>query len=120
MHAKWIWTCYESLYTKISKVPFGLLRSIGHHSVVYVYDSCLQGETYQACPDDISDTDKLLRELDFVIHTEKSLLIPSQTIAFLGFIISPKNMTLSLPDGKKNRKFRKRKNNKFIISKRQF
>ena len=71
------------------------MRSLG--------DSYLQGDTYQTCLDNISDTIKLLRELGFVIHTEKSVLIPSQTIVFLGFIISSKNMTLSLNGEKKNK-----------------
>ena len=58
------------VFVKISKVPFRNLRSLGHNSVVYVDDSYLQGETYQACVDNISDTIKLLRELGFVINTE--------------------------------------------------
>ena len=70
------------VFTKISKVPFGHLSSLGH--VDYSY---LQGETYQAYLDNISDTMKLLRELGFVIHTQKSVLISSQAITFLGFII---------------------------------
>ena len=79
------------------------MRSLGHNSVVYVDNLYLQGETYQACLDNNSDTVKLLRELGFVIHTEKSVLTPSQTIVFLGFTISSKNMTLSLTDEKKNK-----------------
>ena len=58
------------VFNKIPKVPSGYLRSVGHNSVVYVDDSYLQGETYQACVDNISDTIKLLRELGFVINTE--------------------------------------------------
>ena len=81
------------VFTKISKVPFGHLRSLGHNSVVY--DSYLQGDSYQACLDNISDTIKLLGEMGFVIHTEKLVFTRSQTIVFLGFIISSKNMTLS-------------------------
>ena len=39
------------IFTKISKVTFGHLRSQGHNSVVYVADSYLQGDiTYQSCP----------------------------------------------------------------------
>ena len=60
------------VFTKISKVPFGHLRSLGHNSVVYVADSYLQGETYQACLDNISDTIRLLREQGFVINTQKN------------------------------------------------
>ena len=77
------------VFTKISRVPFGHLRSLGHNSVVYVDDSYLQGDTYQACLDNILDTIKLLElELGFVIPTEKSVLTPNQTIVYLGFIIS--------------------------------
>ena len=76
------------IFTKISKVPFGHLRSQGHNSVVYVVDSYLQGDTYQSFLTNILDTVNLLRELGFVIHSDKSLLTPSQTIVFFGFIIS--------------------------------
>ena len=41
------------VFTKISKVPFGHLRSLGHNSVVYVDESYLHGETYQARLDNI-------------------------------------------------------------------
>ena len=90
------------VFTKISKVSVGH-KSLGRNSVVYVDDSYLQEETYQACLDNISDTIKLLSELRFAFHTEKSMLTPSQTIVFPGFIISSKYMTLSLTDEKKNK-----------------
>ena len=39
------------IFTKISRVTFGHLRSQGHNSVAYVVDSYLQGDiTYQSCP----------------------------------------------------------------------
>ena len=89
-------------FIKISKVPFGHLRSQGHNSVVYVDDSYLQGDTYQSCLANILDTIKLLRELSFVIHPDKSVLTPNQATVFLGFVISSKHMTLSLTDERKN------------------
>ena len=64
------------IYTKTSKVPFGYLRSQGHNPVVYVDDSNLQWDTYQSCLPNILDTIKLLRELGFVIHPDKSVLTP--------------------------------------------
>ena len=87
-YIKWIWTYYKS--TKKSKESFGYLKRLGHNSVLYVDDSYLQREKYHACPDNVSDTIKLLRELGSVIQTEKSVLTPSQTIVSLGFIISSK------------------------------
>ena len=44
-----------------------------------------------------------MRELGFVINTEKSVLTPSQTIVFLCSNILSKNMTLSLTDENKNK-----------------
>ena len=91
------------VFIKISKVTCGNLGNLGHNSVVYVDDSYLQEETYQDCLNNISDTTRLLRELDFVIHTEISVLTPNQTIVILGFIISSKKMMLSLTDEKNNK-----------------
>ena len=75
------------VFTKISKVPFGHLTSLGDNSVIYVDDSYLLRQTYQACLHNITDTIKLLRELGFVINTEKPVLTSSQKIVFLGFNI---------------------------------
>ena len=83
------------IFTKISKVLLGHLRSQGYNSVVDVDDSYLQGDTHQSCLAKILDTITLLRELGFVIHPDKSVLTSSQTIVFLGFVISSKHMTLS-------------------------
>ena len=91
------------VFTKIFEVPLGHLRSLGHNCIVYVDDSYLLGETYQACLHNISDTIKLLRELGFGIYTEKLVLTPSQTIVFLCSNILSKNMTLLLTDEKKNK-----------------
>ena len=79
------------------------MRSLGHNSVVHVDDSYLLGETYQACLHNVSDTITLLRELGFVINTEKRVVTSSQTIFFLCSNISSKNMTWSLTDEKKNK-----------------
>ena len=65
------------IFTKISKMPFGRLRSQGHNSVVYAGDSYLQGDMYQSFLASILDTIKLLRELGFIIHPDKSVLTSS-------------------------------------------
>ena len=41
------------------------------------------------------DTLNLLRELGFVIKPEKSIVISSQKIVYLGFVISSKKMILT-------------------------
>ena len=76
------------VFTKILKPVFATLREEGHESVIYVDDSLLQGDTFQECLDNIMATLGMLQSLGFVIHPEKSVLYPTQTIIFLGFIIN--------------------------------
>ena len=68
------------IFTIISKVPFGHLKSQGYKSVVYEADSYLQGDAYQSCLTNILHTVNLLRELGFLIHSDKLLLTPSQNL----------------------------------------
>ncbi|XP_038066498.1 uncharacterized protein LOC119736556 [Patiria miniata] len=44
----------------------------------------------------------LLQDLGFIVNKEKSNLIPTQQVEYLGFVINSKNMTLSLNQGKIN------------------
>lgn len=91
------------IFTKVSKVPFSHLRSRGHISVVFVDDSYLQGNTYEACVYNIRNTIDLLQSLGFTIHSTKSILTPTQKITFLGFVIDSVNMTLEITEDKKNK-----------------
>ena len=65
---------YAPTVRVFTKIPFGRLRCLSHNSVVYVDDSYLQGKTYRACVDNISDSINLLRELGFLNKIEKSLI----------------------------------------------
>ena len=66
------------VFPQISNVPFSHLKNFFLNSVVYVDDSYLQGGTYRSCLNNVLHTLKLLRELGFVIHPEKPILIFSQ------------------------------------------
>ena len=71
-----------------------LLRSKSHSSAVYMDDSYLKVNKYESCFN-VFDTIKSLKELDFVIHKiSKSVLTPSQEIAFMNYKI----MILTLTD----------------------
>ena len=43
----------------------------------------------------------IFQELGFVIHPEKSQIVPTQEIKFLGFIINSREMTISLTPQRK-------------------
>ena len=91
------------VFTKILKPPFAHLRTQGHLSVVYVDDTYLQGDTYSQCLSNVEDTISMLRSLGFCIHMKKSVLVPTQTITFLGFIVNSINMTISLTTEKREK-----------------
>ena len=53
----------------------------------YVADSYLQGDTYQSCLTNILDTVNLLRELGFVINSDKSFLTQFKQLFFFPDIL---------------------------------
>ena len=91
------------IFTKITKVPFSVLRMQGHTSVVYVGDSYLQGDSYESYLKNVNDTIFMLRSLGFTIHPEKSVLKHTQNLIYLDFIINSKDVTLKLTE-EKNKK----------------
>ena len=78
------------------KQPFGYLCSQGHQSVIYVDDSYLKGHSFEECQENVWVTVHLLQKLRFTIHPNKSILIPTQILVFLGIVISSLDMTISL------------------------
>ena len=91
------------IFTKILKPPFSLLQKLGHQSVVYVDDTLLIGSTFIECAQNIDVTIDLLQLLGFNIHPKKSVLIPTKSLEFLGYIINTEQMTLTLTTWKKEK-----------------
>ena len=91
--------------TKILKPIFAFLRERGYISTAYIDDSCLQGETYSECKDNIAQTIKLMDSLGLTINPDKSVLIPSKQIVFVGFILCSETMTIK-PTSEKIQKIR--------------
>ena len=89
------------VFTKVLTTSFKYLRSKGHLSVEYIDDSLLLGETFDICLKNIRTTVAFLRELEFIIHPEKSVLVPTQQIIFLGFAIDSAKMTITLTKERK-------------------
>lgn len=89
------------IFTKLLKVPFSFLRQKGHSSVVFVDDTYLQGSTFDQCLYNVQETIALLQNLGFTIHSQKSILTPTQKIEFLGFVLDSTTMTVTLSDDKK-------------------
>lgn len=89
-------------FTKLLKPVFASLRAKGHVSTAFLDDSLLLGSTETECMTNVRDTLILLQELGFVVHPEKSVLIPSQQIQYLGVIIDSSSMKVTLTADRKN------------------
>ena len=64
--------------------------------MAYIDDSYLQAATYELCAHNVIDTLSLFHQLGFVIHPDKSVLIPTQRLTFLGFVLDSQSMTVAL------------------------
>ena len=91
------------IFTKLLKPVFKVLRQKGHVSSSYIDDCYLQGESYGECHANVQDTVSLFQDVGLPIHDEKVLLIPSQTLTYLGFILNYITMTVKLTDGRKEK-----------------
>ena len=69
---------------------------MGHLSVAYIDDSYLQADLYDYCVQNVIDTVTMFDKLGLVVHPEKSVLVPTQRLVFLGFILDSILMRISL------------------------
>lgn len=88
--------CAPRLFTKLLKPIYSTLRSRGFLSVAYIDDSYLQGESYEECQSNVNATVELFTRLGFVVHPEKSVIMPTQELKFLGFVLNSRTMSVSL------------------------
>jgi len=82
-------------FTKLMKPVFATLRQLGHLSSGCIDDSWLMGPIWYDCAKNV-DPVKVMDNLGFVVHPEKSVLIPTQKLVFLGFIIDSVSMLVYL------------------------
>jgi tetrahydromethanopterin S-methyltransferase subunit G len=68
--------------------------------VCYIDDIYLQGDSYEECLENVVNTSRLIDDLGLTIHPKKSVLRPSTSVTFLGFLINSENMTVRLTSEK--------------------
>jgi hypothetical protein len=73
------------IFTKLLKPVYSTLRSMGHINSGYIDDSYLQGDSVEECNANIVATGSLMNTVGFLVHPDKSVLSPTQTLVFLGF-----------------------------------
>ena len=80
--------------TKLLKPVYSTLRQMGHTNVGYIDDSYLQGSSFDECTNNVQDTVHPLTQVGFFLNQEKSILVPSHDLTFLGFILNSLTMTV--------------------------
>ncbi|XP_068723270.1 uncharacterized protein [Montipora capricornis] len=88
--------CCPRKFTKIMKPVFSTLRQLGHLSTNYIDDSCLFGQDWDDCAQNVIDTVKILDTLGFVVHPHKSVFTPTQKLLYLGFVFESVSMCVRL------------------------
>ena len=96
--SKWVGICL-TLFTKVLKPIYAHLTSLRHFCMGHINDSFLMGYTYTSCEENILETNTFLK-LGFAIHPTKSVLMPTQELEFLGFLLNSNSMTIHLPPRK--------------------
>lgn len=96
-------SCAPRVFTKLLKPLIIKLRKQKFRSVVFLDDFLLLGCTEENLNSNVNATKELLTNLGFVINTEKSILNPTTEIEFLGFHFDSKDMSISLPERKREK-----------------
>lgn len=88
-------------FTKLMKPVVKKLRTHGIICVNYLDDFCVFGESFNICLENTKILCELLLSLGFIVNKEKSCLIPSTSVKFLGFNFVSLKMKIEIPTEKK-------------------
>lgn len=91
------------LYTKLLKPVVAYFRINGILCVCYLDDLLVIAPSAELCKEQVKRIIEFLSKLGFIVNLEKSQLVPSQNIRYLGFVIDSVSMKLLLPSDKVDR-----------------
>ncbi len=84
------------VFTKLLKIPLTHLRNLGYTIAGYSDDQPLIENSAEEAFQAWKYAAKLFEDLGFTINVEKSVVVPTQTIEHLGFIIDSRSMTVTM------------------------
>jgi len=96
-------SCLPNRFTKLLKPVYAKLRTETEICTGFIDDSLIGANSEVECSKSFDKACNLLQSLGFMINTEKSVVIPTQKLCYLGNIIDSKNMIVFLPDDKKDK-----------------
>ena len=96
----WVYVRHIFLFTKLMRVLFSQLRRFGHMSVICIDYSVLLGQEKLKRQRNVDDTSTIVQKVECYVNWKKSRNTRVQDIVFLGFILSAKDITISLSSKK--------------------
>ena len=88
------------VFTKLLKPFVAWLRGQGIRLIIYLDDILIMASSAELVKQHKQITIRLLESLGFLINYDKSMLIPTQKIQFLGLLIDSTQMLFILPKTK--------------------
>ena len=88
------------IFTRLLKPVFAKLSEQGYVLFPYIDDSFVVADTVSECGQAVQHLCTLLKSLGFIVHEDKSILIPSTNLKFLGFILDSQNMLVHITTDK--------------------
>lgn len=84
-------------FTAVMRHPYRLLKERGHLALNYLDDWIVWASSFQACELAVQDLLSILGEIGFLVNKEKSHLVPTQSLDWLGIHWDTRMPSLSLP-----------------------
>ena len=85
------------VFTKVLKPFFGSIRNKGISLFIYLDDVAIISSSLERSSQEAAVVVQILESLGLIISKQKSVVISSQKIVFLGYVIDSVAMTVSLP-----------------------
>ena len=89
------------LFTKLLKPVMAHLHKLGFISTIFIDDTLLIASSELECARNVKASLQLFERLGFAVHPVKSVLTPSHSLTYLGFILNSVSMNITLIDEKK-------------------
>ena len=94
-------TSSSRIFTKALKPVFVYLRGqCGIACAGYIDRSLYIGDTCESCLTNTLTAVQLFISLGFQVHSKKSMVVPTQKIGYLGFVLSSVDIIVGLTDKK--------------------
>ena len=95
--------CAPRFFTKMLKPAFACLGEQGHKCFPYIDNCVVVADSEEECRASAEALAKQLDQLGFYIHPDKSVLVPTKELTFLGVKLNSEAMSVALCESKREK-----------------